>query len=444
MAEAPAAAPGAGGAAAGFTPGGPYVRLLIVSAAMGLPIAVLGAAFTSLTERLREAIWTDLPDAVGWSEPAAWYVLLVPLVAAMIVALALRLPGHGGHSPVQGLGIGDLPITTLPGILLAAAATLAGGLVLGPEAPLVALGLALGTLVARMLGVTGEGTRLLGLAGAFAAIAVVLGGPLPSSLVLIEVIAMSGAVVSAALVPSLAPGFLAAGVGALAYTGIDDWPGLSHAAIEPPNLASYPSVRLVDVLLCIVVAVAVAVGVALARPVAARIERVAVRHQLVWLAGGGLAVGGMAVLFRAVTDRPVDLVLFSGQTALPAIAAETSAGVLALVVLVKAAAYAISMGTGFRGGPIFPALAIGAAGGACLAAAIPALDSTPAIVAGIAAGGAAGMRLPIFGALLAALLSGPAIAQSVPIVVVASVTAWLVALEVDRLIGIRTARASAA
>lgn len=399
---------------------------------MGLPIALLGAAYTSLIERLREAIWDDLPDAVGWSEPAAWYVLLVPLVAAMIVALALRMPGHGGHSPVQGLGLGDLPISTLPGILLAAAATLAGGLVLGPEAPLVALGLALGILVARMLRVTGEGARLLGLAGAFAAIAVVLGGPLPSSLVLFEVIAMSGAVASVALVPSLAPGFLAAGTGALAYTGIDDWPGLSHAALEAPKLAAYPSVRVADVLWCVVVAVAVAVGVALARPVAARVERRAGRHQVAWLAGGALAVGGLAVLFRAVTDRPVDMVLFSGQDALPAIAAETSAGVLALVVLVKGVAYAISMGAGFRGGPIFPALAIGAAGGACLAAAIPALDSTPAVVAGIAAGGAAGMRLPVFGALLAALLSGPDISQTVPIVVVASVTAWLVAMAADR------------
>jgi hypothetical protein len=70
----------------------------------------------------------------------------------------------------------------------------------------------------------------------------------------------------------------------------------------------------------------------------------------------GLLVGLLVVAFRAVADRPVDLVLFSGQAELPLVVAEGSAGVLALLVLAKGLAYALSLSAGFRGGPVFPAL----------------------------------------------------------------------------------------
>lgn len=136
--------------------------------------------------------------------------------------------------------------------------------------------------------------------------------------------------------------------------------------------------------------------------------------------------------------------LFSGQTTLPAMAAETSAGVLALVVVMKAIGLAISMGVGFRGGPIFPSAAIGAATGAMLAVVLPGLDTTPAVVAGLAASVAAGIRLPIFGAVLAALLVHADISDTLPIAVIASVTGWLVSLAVDQALARRRGDAPAA
>lgn len=410
-----------------------YLGLIAICALMGMPVAIAAAAFTSLTDRLREALWVDLPDAAGWAEPPAWYVIVLPALGGLIVAAAVvRLPGRGGHSPVDGLSLAPLPLSTLPGILLAALATLAFGLVLGPEAPLIALGLALGLLVARLVGAEGDGAKLLGLAGAFAAISIVLGGPLPSSLVLLEIVAVSGTVAAPALVPTLAPGFVAAGTGALAFTGIADWPGLGEASIHAPSLAEYATVRVVDIAWCLVAAVAIAVTVAIARPVARRVAERSARHPIAALVAGGLAVGALAVIFRAVTDQPVDLVLFSGQTTLPETVAETSAGVLALAMVAKVAAYAISLGAGFRGGPIFPTVAIGGGLGALLAIVLPGFDATPAVVAGVAAAGAAGLRLPISGVVLAALVIGGGIAQTLPIAVLASVTGWLTALAVDR------------
>ena len=74
-------------------------------------------------------------------------------IAGVIVALAImRLPGDGGHIPANGPKAGGgptLPIE-LPGILLAAIATIGLGIVLGPEAPLIALGSGLGVLAIRL------------------------------------------------------------------------------------------------------------------------------------------------------------------------------------------------------------------------------------------------------------------------------------------------------
>jgi len=64
-----------------------------------------------------------------------------------------RLPGRGGHVPADGLKTGGAPTQPieLPGVLLAALATLGLGLVLGPEAPSIALGMGLGVLSMREL-----------------------------------------------------------------------------------------------------------------------------------------------------------------------------------------------------------------------------------------------------------------------------------------------------
>ena len=64
-------------------------------------------------------------------------------VAGLLVAPVIRfLPGKGGHSPADGFKAGEGAPTPaqLPGVLLAALATLSLGVVLGPEAPLIALG----------------------------------------------------------------------------------------------------------------------------------------------------------------------------------------------------------------------------------------------------------------------------------------------------------------
>jgi H+/Cl- antiporter ClcA len=127
------------------------IRTLVIAAMLGVPVALAAVAFTSLVHGTESLLWHELPDAAGWDEPPWWYVIAIPTLAGAVVALALRLPGSGGHPPLEGLGLQPPRPLHLIGILLAALATLAGGLVLGPEAPLVALGLVLGATAARLL-----------------------------------------------------------------------------------------------------------------------------------------------------------------------------------------------------------------------------------------------------------------------------------------------------
>jgi H+/Cl- antiporter ClcA len=325
---------------------------------------------------------------------------------------------------VAGIALEPLSPVQLLSALLAALASLGLGLVLGPEAPLTALGLTAGLVAARALRPGASGGQLLVVAGAFAAISTVFGGPLPSALLLFELVARSGMVPSAALGQALLPGFLASGTAALVFTGVDHWPGVAETVLRLPPLPDYPTVRLVDVAWGVLVAVVAAGARRIARELAGRAVKLPL---VVLLCAAGLVVGLLAVGFRAVTGQPVDLVLFSGENALPQVIAETSAGVLALLVLVKGAAYALSLGAGFRGGPTFPAVALGVATGVLGSIVLPGLDLTPAVIAGLAAAASAALGLSFFGALLAALLAGSAAADTVPIAVIASVIGWLVA-----------------
>jgi H+/Cl- antiporter ClcA len=407
-----------------------YLKTLVYAALLGVPAALAAALFQTALHDLIHLVWEVIPDELDWTEPPAWYVVLVPGAAGLLVAAAVRLPGHGGHSPLEGIGLGTVDLRDLPGILLAALATLSFGLVLGPEAPMIAIGLVMGSLAARLVSVGEMETKLLVLAGAFAAIAALFGGPLAAAFMLFELAAISGMLPAHAMVRALLPGFVAAGTGALVFTGIEDWPGLHTQSLALPVLPAYDSVRIADLALCLPLAAVVAVVVLVAHRLGHRVVGVAKARPDVALVGAGLLVGLLAVTFRAVADRPVDYVLFSGQDQLPLIVTETSAGVLALVVVVKGLAYALSLGAGFRGGPVFPALVLGGALGAGAADLISGLETTPAVATGLAAGTATVLRAPFTAVLLTTLLMGSAAADVAPITILAATVAWIATLAI--------------
>ena len=404
-----------------------YVRLLVLAGLLGVPVAFGAVLFQTAIHDVIHLVWEVIPDELGWSEPAWWYVVLVPGLAGLLVALAVRLPGHGGHSPLEGLGADPIPPIALSSILPAALATLGLGLVLGPEAPLIALGLGMGALAVRMIRLDGTGAQLLVLSGAFAAVAALFGGPLVAAFLLFEVTAASGKIPAQQIGRALLPGFVAAGTGALVFTGVAGWEGLHQTNLSLPALPPYDSVEISDIAWCLLMAAVISFVVVAIRHLAHRVAAQTFVGPVALLAAAGVLVGALAVVFRATADRPVDLVLFSGQAELPDVVAEGSAGVLVLLVAAKGLAYALSLGAGFRGGPVFPAIAIGVAAAVAAADVLPGLNTTPAVATGIAAGTTAVLRVPFTAVLLATLLMGSSAFDVAPIAVLAAGVAWLVA-----------------
>jgi H+/Cl- antiporter ClcA len=120
-------------------------------------------------------------------------------------------------------------------------------------------------------------------------------------------------------------------------------------------------------------------------------------------------------------------VLFSGQSQLgPLIdhAAAYSVGALLLLIACKGLAYGASLSS-FRGGPTFPALFIGAAGGIALSH-LPGLPLVPAVAMGIGAMCAVMLRLPLTSVLLASLLLYSDGIAVMPLTIVAVVVAYVV------------------
>jgi H+/Cl- antiporter ClcA len=398
-----------------------YLRLVLLGALVGIPAGLAGALFLAAVHELEHWMWGD-------STPA-WYLIVgLPVVGAGIVATARTLlPGDGGHRPLDGLSTEVMPISYAPGIALAAVGTLAFGAVLGPEAPVIALGAITALAVTRFARLGEPASHMLGLAGSFAAISALFGGPIVAGVMMLE----AGVGLGARVIPALLPGFVAAAVGYLIFVGFGDWGGLDSPGLTVPDLPPYEGTHLLDLLVALAVGVATAICiVAINRAARRAATRAAKRVSMpALLLAGGLIVGLLALLADALGAEP-DEVLFSGQSAIPELIAEGSTAIVLLVLAAKAIAYGVSLASGFRGGPIFPAIFLGIG-----LATLPVLwfDVSPtlAIAVGAAAGMAAQARLILTAMLFGALLVGTGGLDATPAAVLAAVAAWLTATALD-------------
>ena len=123
------------------------------------------------------------------------------------------------------------PLSHAPGIALAALGTLAFGAVLGPEAPLIALGSVVGVAVASLARADSRDGKVLSTAGSFSAISSIFGGPLVAAMLLLE----AGVGLGVAVIPFLIPGLVAASLGYLIFVGLGDWGGIEAAALSVPG-----------------------------------------------------------------------------------------------------------------------------------------------------------------------------------------------------------------
>jgi H+/Cl- antiporter ClcA len=404
-----------------------YLALLVLAALIGVPVSAAAYFFLALVSKLQEWIFTDLPKDLGFHGEPLWWPIPPLLLAGVLVSFTIGyLPGKGGHSPADGFKTGEGPPSPveLPGIVLAAFATLSLGVVLGPEAPMIALGGGLGVLAVRLVkrDAPPRTQTVVAAAGSFAAISTLLGSPLTGAFLLMEASGLSGAMLELVLIP----GLLAAGVGSLVFTGLDAWTGLGTFSLAIPGLPHVGHPTGAGFLW------AVAIGV-LAVPLGSAIRWLGLflrphveRRLLLVTPAIGLAIAGLAIAFAAATGKGSSEVLFSGQSALgPLIthSASYTVGALLLLIACKGLAYGASLSS-FRGGPTFPAMFLGAAGGIALSH-LPGLPLVDGVAMGIGAMTVVMLRLPLTSVLLATLLLASDGLAVMPLVIVAVVVAYV-------------------
>ncbi len=440
MAEAPGgeSPPGAGHAESDPTEvmaNRRFAVLLVFVAIVGVITSLAAWCFLELVQQIQTGVFTDLPKDLGYEGGAPnWWYLVVLAIAGLITAAAItRLPGNGGHTPANGLSTEQLGPEALPGVILAALASIGLGAVVGPEAPLIAMGGGLGVIAARRLqrNPPQQMVEIVSAAATFAAVSFLFGSPLIAAIILIEAIGIGGSQLRIVLVP----GLMAAGIGSLVSVGMGSWTGLSTSdiSIGVLQLPAFARPDLTDFLWTIPFAVAVAALVlaifALAKPLVDVIQR----RPILLTPATGLIIAGLAIAFSEITNHPVSDVLFSGQDQVGGLVTHASAysvGALIALLALKGLAYSVSL-AGFRGGPVFPAIFLGAAAGLA-AAQLPGFETTPAVAVGIGAATATALRLPLSAVTIALLLTSQSGLGSGPLIIVGVTVAYLVSLAVSR------------
>jgi len=409
-----------------------WAALLVLGALIGVPVAAFAYGFLKVIAEAQKFFFTTFPEDLGWNSAPVWWPVPVLALGGLLAALAISyLPGTAGHKPAEGFKTGGGPVTPaeLPGVILAALATLCFGFVLGPEAPLIAIGSGLGVIAVRLLkrDAPMQATVVIAVAGSFGAVSALLGSPLVGAFLLMEASGLAGAMMSAVLLP----GFLAAGVGSLVFVGLNSWTGWGTLSLAIPDIPPFSSPTFVEFLWAIVIGLtAPLLGTAIKR-LALTLQPIVERRRVALMPLLGVAVAGLAIAFGQATDKAASEVLFSGQNALPGLvqdAAAWSVGSLLLLVLLKGLAYSLSL-SAFRGGPVFPGMFIGAVGGIAFSH-LPGLPMIAGVAIGIAAMTTTMLGLPFTAVLLTALFLSADGLQLMPLAIVGAVISFAVSVRI--------------
>ena len=217
------------------------------------------------------------------------------------------------------------------------------------------------------------------------------------------------------------------GVGSLIFLGLDSWTGYGTFSLVVPHLPPAPHLDVAQFAWALAIGAAAGVishGIRwLALFLRPHVERRLVLLTLV----AGLIIAGLAIAFGEATGKSSSAVLFSGQSALPPLlenAASYTAGALVLLVVCKGLAYSLALSS-FRGGPTFPGMFIGAAGGIALSH-LAGLPPITGAAIGIGAMTAGMLQLPITSVLLTTLFLGSYGIEVMPLVIVGVVVAFVV------------------
>jgi len=404
-----------------------YVVLLLIAAVVGLLVSVLAYNFLLLITNIQTWVFTDIPKHFTTHAMVTWWPIIPLIVAGLVVGLAIRcLPGTGGEVPIEGFNVnaGTPTPRLLPGIAVAALASIGLGTVVGPEGPLIALGGGVALLAVKLVkqDIPNKVGAIIAAAGSFAAVSALFGNPLIGAFLMLEVSGLSGPTLELVLVP----GLLASGIGYLVFVGLGSYTGHGTLSLTIPNLPEVGRENTREVLLAILIGLIAPLLILCVRAIGTYIRPHVERWVLPATILIAIAVGLLAILFSHLTGHNYADVLFSGQDQLGDLitgSASFTAGALLLIILFKGIAYGASL-VAFRGGPTFPAMFLGAVLG-ILVSRIAGFPAVVGIAIGIGAMTVAMLNLPFVSVLLAALILGKDGITDLPVIIISVVVSFI-------------------
>lgn len=408
----------------------PDARTMSKAVALAVVLGILGAisasVFLAVEGALYHFFWVYLPGLFGATTAPWWWVPIMLLVGAGLVIAAWRL-GPGMGSPLDGFHF-DIGPSQAAAALSVAMATLVFGAVLGPEAPLIACGTIVGGFMARKQGAQAQALAMA--LGGVAAIGLILGNPFITAFMILEFAAM-GTLPRAALIPL----FVALGSGYFVQIGLGPFSGIGESELSVPGLPVIDHVDLGVLIGAFAVSVVAGIAVLVSRQLGYSMRAFAAKRPRPAIIISALIVAALAIAVMLGFNQPAQSVLFSGEDGIGILLTETSLVTVIAITVAKSLAYGVSLGSGFRGGPIFPSVAIGVGCGVGAALLVPSLGLSAMVVTAIAAAVGAMLKLPFTGALLAYLITASAGSDAVPLAILGAVIGLVLRIAYDKVSG---------
>ncbi len=349
----------------------------------------------------------------GWFGGHWWWVA-VAAAAGAVVGLLRRLTRLPQKVPglAEDLQTEHVDPRIVPGLVAVSTVSLIGGASLGPEKALGSMGGGAGSWLAQRRTSSKEDSQvntLAGFAGAY-------GGLFSSTVIVVLLILEIARPGGQRFTKALAAQIVASSVSFGIYFAIAGAVFLDDYQVPPYGFEVWQLLAGVPLGLFAALVVTLLVGFMMA---AARLFGRLKVPAIVKSTMGGVVFGVVGVA--------LPLTMFSGSDQLTTVLKEAGTlgvGVIAAILIAKMFTFAVSEGSGFVGGPIFPSLFIGGTAGVLVHQVVPSVPLGLAFTCLLAAVPGALMPAPFSMVLMAAFLTQVGALQTAPILI-AVVTSFL-------------------
>jgi H+/Cl- antiporter ClcA len=413
-----------------FTQTREFWILIAYAVALGILGAFVGLVFVGVTVGGGKWYADSNPRWFG----GHWWWIAVTAAAGVAVGLLRRLTRLPEELPglIADLKEQHVDPKLVPGIAVVSAVSLIGGASLGPEKALGSIGGGAGDWLSRRRGLGKEDTQLntlTGFAGAY-------GGLFSATVIVVAMIMEIASPGGQRYVKALLGTIVASSVSFGIYFAIAGSVFLDAYKVPPYQFEDWQ--LLAGVPLGLFAAVVVAVLVVFVKLAAVLFGRLKLP---------GVAKSALGGAVFGLVGVALPLTLFTGSDQLKTVlkdAGTLGAGLLIALVIAKMLTFAVSQGSGFVGGPIFPALFIGGTAGVLVHQVIPGVPLGLAFTCLLAAVPGSIVSATFSMVLLAAFMTQIGALQTAPILI-AVITAFLTMEGVKYLVGSRAqARAATA